>query len=155
MQTKKKRKRTFNSPLEFSRHPLTPSAHLTFVRLTIALLTMMWLASAALVCAPSFAQDSGSAHGHDVVIFATVFTDHGFALPGARARVRRSDEKKFRWEALSDRRGEFAIRVQQGGEYELAIEARGFKPETRKIDARADNRTDLTIQMELVSGGKR
>jgi hypothetical protein len=40
-----------------------------------------------------------------------VFTDQGFALPGARVRVRRADEKKPKWEATSDRRGEFAVRV--------------------------------------------
>ena len=95
-----------------------------------------------------------SSHAHDFVIFATVFTEQGFALPGARVRVRRTDERKFRWEAISDRRGEFGIRVKQGSEYELKIEARGFKPQMRKIDAREGNREDLTLQMEPVAGGK-
>jgi hypothetical protein len=88
------------------------------------------------------------------VIFATVFTDKGFALPGARVRVRREDEKKFRWEAMSDHQGELGIRVKQGAEYELTIEARGFKPQTRKVDAREGDREDLTLQMEQVAGGK-
>ena len=65
-----------------------------------------------------------------------------------------SDEQKFRWEAMSDRRGELGIRVKQGAEYELTIEARGFKPQTRKIDAREGNREDLTLQMEQLAGGK-
>ena len=107
-----------------------------------------------IVSVPIRAQDSRVSHAHDFVIFCTVFTDRGFALPGARARVRRADEKKFRWEALSDRQGEFAIRVPRGVEYELAVEARGFKPEIRKIDARDGNQMDLTIQMEPVPGGK-
>lgn len=93
-------------------------------------------------------------HEHDFVIFATVFTDRGFTLPGARVRVRRSDEKKFRWEAMSDRRGELGIRVQQGAEYEVVIEARGFQTQSRKVDAREGNREDLTLQMEPVAGGK-
>jgi hypothetical protein len=88
------------------------------------------------------------------VIFATVFTDRGFALPGARVRVRREDEKKFRWEAMSDRQGELGIRVPQGAEYQLTVEARGFKEQTRKVDARDGNREDLTLQMEPVAGGK-
>jgi hypothetical protein len=93
-------------------------------------------------------------HVHDFVIFATVFTEKGFALPGARVRVRREDEKKFRWEAMSDRQGELGIRVKQGAEYELTVDAHGFKPQARKIDARGGDREDLTLLMEPVAGGK-
>ncbi len=63
-------------------------------------------------------------------------------------RVRRSEEKKFRWESVSDARGELALRVPQNAEYQMTIEARGFQMQTRKIDARADNRADLSIRME-------
>ncbi len=105
--------------------------------------------------APASAQSSSKTHAHDFVIFATVFTSQGFALPGARVRVRRADEKKFRWEAMSDHQGELGIRVQQDAEYELTVEARGFQPQTRKIDAREGDREDLTLRMEpLAAGGK-
>ena len=100
------------------------------------------------------AQSSRKSHAHDYLIFATVFTDQGFALPGARVRVRRKEEKKFRWEAMSDHQGELGIRVPQGAEYELLAEARGFKPQTRAVDARDGNREDMTIQMERLAGGK-
>jgi len=118
--------------------------------LTIALAGLAWLAGALFVAEPADrAQSSSTSHAHDFLIFTTVFTDKGFALPGARVRVRRSDEKKFRWEGTSDRRGELAFRVPQNAEYEMTIEARGFKLETRKVDAREDNRADLTIRMNL------
>jgi hypothetical protein len=116
-----------------------------------------------LVCVLAAAKVPGTAAGdekqnksqaHDFVIFADVYIERGFALPGAKARVRRSDERKFRWEAISDIRGELGIRVKQGAEYELMIEARGFKPQTRKVDARAGNREELRIQMEPSTGGK-
>jgi len=117
--------------------------------LTIALAGLVWLAGAAFAFEPAGrAQNSSGSHAHDYVIFVTVFTDRGFALTGARARVRRSEEKKFRWEAMSDHQGELAFRVPQGAEYEMTIEARGFKTQTRKIDAREDNQADLTIRME-------
>jgi hypothetical protein len=99
-------------------------------------------------------QKQTDSHAHDFVIFANVFTEQGLTLPGAKVRVRRTNEKKFRWEAVSDGRGELGVRVKQGAEYELTIEARGFKPQTRKIDARGGNREDLTFQMEPVAGGK-
>ena len=53
---------------------------------------------------------------------------------------------------MSDHNGEFGIRVPPGAQYEMIVEAKGFKPETRKIDARDDVRADLTIRMEPLSG---
>jgi hypothetical protein len=118
----------------------------------LALACFLAIAPAARAAAQS--SSSSKSHTRDFLIFATVFTDRGFALPGARVRVRRLEEKKFRWEGMSDSRGELGIRVKQGAEYELTVEARGFKPQTRKVDATDDNRQDLTIQMEQLAGGK-
>jgi Carboxypeptidase regulatory-like domain len=148
--TKKRKKKRFDALFTFFRHPLSLFGHLTPVRLKIVLALFLCLAGAALAVQPqpAGAQNASGSRAHDFVIFTTVFTDQGFALFGARARVRREEDKKFKWEAMSDHRGEFAIRVPQGTEYEMTIEARGFKPETRKIDTRQDNRTDLTIRME-------
>jgi hypothetical protein len=149
MRKKKTKKKRFDPLFHLFRHPPSPFGHLTFVRLTIALAGLTCLAGAVLGIEPARgAQNASGSHAHDFVIFATVFTDRGFALPGARARVRRSEEKKFRWETMSDHQGELAVRVRQGAEYEMTIEARGFKTETRKISTREDNRTDLTIRME-------
>jgi|SRR5579862_848889 hypothetical protein len=148
MTRKKTKKKRFDPFIHFFLHPLSPFGHLIVVRLTIALLALACLAGSTFAFEPAGAQNASGSHAHDFVIFATVLTDRGFTLFGARARVRRADEKKFRWEAASDHQGELAIRVPQGAEYELTIEARGFKTITRKIDARAGNRTDLTIRME-------
>jgi hypothetical protein len=108
-------------------------------------------AAPALECA-GVPQSSSSPHAHDFVVFTTVFTNQGFALPGARVRIRRENDKKFRWEAISDRRGELAIRVPQDSDYELIVEARGYKTQTQKVDAAEGNRADLTIRMEPLSG---
>jgi hypothetical protein len=154
--TKRKTTKRMFSPLpECSRHPLPPFGHpnsrpmLPFAMLILVL--------AVVFSAPAAATDdqkqTGS-HAHDFVIFASVFTEQGFALPGTKVRVRRADEQKFRWEAMSDRRGELGVRVKQGAEYELTIEIRGFKSQTRKIDAREGNQENLTFQMEPLGGGK-
>jgi hypothetical protein len=149
MTKKKTKKKKFDPLFHFFRHPLSPLGHLTVVRLTIALAGLVWLAGAAFALEPGGeAQNSNGSHAHEYVIFVTVFTERGFALTGARARVRHLEEKKFRWEAMSDHQGELAFRVPRGAEYEMTIEARGFKTQTRKIDAREDNQTDLTIRME-------
>ena len=146
MTKRKTKKKRLDAFFDFFRHPLT-SSHLIFMRLTIALVALSCLGGAIAAAPAGAAQDSSSSHARIFVIFTTVFTDQGFALPGARARVRRSDQKKFRWEGMSDHQGEVAFRIPPGAEYELTIEAHGFKPETRKVDAREENQADLTIRM--------
>ena len=139
------------------RHPFLPIGHLICMWRMIpvlALVSALGAISAPALRAGAQTSSSSNSHAHDFVIFATVFTSQGFTLPGARMRVRRADEKKFRWEAMSDRRGELGIRVKQGAEYELTIEARGFKSQMRKVDARDGNREEMTLQMERLAGGK-
>ena len=151
--TKKKRtKKTSDAIFEFPPFPLLSFGRLTGTRWMVVLLAIISLAGG--FTAPACGQDHPNSHANDFVIFATIFTDQGFALPGAKVRVRRTDEQKFRWEAMSDQRGELGIRVKQGAEYEVTIAARGFKPETRKVDAREGNREDLTLQLERLGGGK-
>jgi hypothetical protein len=122
--------------------------------LFLILSTLLMISGVIATPARAAGQNQPSQHANDFLIFVSVFTQQGFSLPGAKVRVRRADEKKFRWEAMSDRRGELGVRVKQGAEYELTIEAPGFKPETRKIDAREGNREDLTFQLEPLPGGK-
>jgi hypothetical protein len=100
-------------------------------------------------------QNQTDSYAYDFVIFASVFNSQSFVLPGAKVHVRRADEGKFHWEAISDSRGELGIRVKQGAEYELTIEAPDCKSQARKINEREGNREDLTFQMEPLTGGKR
>ena len=155
MKTKQTTKRTFERSLQIFQHPLPRLGHLNSMRWMILLLALVSAAGTSSVpVSAGTSQNQNNSHAHDFVIFATVFTEQGFALPGAHVRVRRSHEQKFRWEAMSDRRGELGIRVKQGAEYDLEIEADGFKPQKRKVDAREGNREDLTFQLEQLAGGK-
>jgi hypothetical protein len=67
--------------------------------------------------ASSSSKHSRNSHANDFLIIGTVFNDKAYAFPGVHLRVRRSTEKKFRWETYTNSRGEFAIRVPQGAEY--------------------------------------
>jgi hypothetical protein len=102
---------------------------------------------------PSGAKDKQSAP--PFIVFVTVFNEQGFAFPGAQARLRRAGEKKDRWQALSDRRGEFAMRVPAGQEYELSVSAKGYQPIAQKVDARQLNRVDLTLRLVPASNEKK
>jgi hypothetical protein len=77
------------------------------------------------------------------------------ALPGAKLRIRRASERRFRWDSYSNSRGEFAIRVPQGTDYEMLVQAKGFTDETRPIDAKTGlSEGTLSIQMKKAAGGK-
>ena len=90
----------------------------------------------------------------DFVIFGNVFTEQGFSLPGVEAAVRVAGEKKIRWRAVSDRRGEFAVHVPGGAEYEVTVRAKGFQEQTRKVNGRSGIREDCVFRMQRPPGGK-
>jgi hypothetical protein len=89
------------------------------------------------------------------LFFGTVFTEQGFLLPGAEVKVRRTSERKTRWEAYSDVRGEFAVRVPKGDSYEIQIKAKGYLPMTRTVDSKAGGRQDMVFHMQPDPKGKR
>jgi hypothetical protein len=89
------------------------------------------------------------------VVLGTVFTEQGFALPGAEIRVRRAGEKKVRGEAVSDRRGEFGVRLSSGFEYEVAVKAKGFEEQTQKVDGRSANMQEVVFRMKPAKGEKK
>ena len=111
----------------------------------------------------SEAQSSSSAksgkqkysHANDFLIRGTVFTDKALSFPGVQLRIRRSAEKKFRWEDQTNSRGEFAIRVPQGTQYEMVVRAKGFADQIRTIDARTGSgENNVVFRMEPAKRGK-
>jgi hypothetical protein len=94
-------------------------------------------------------------HVNDFLIRGTVFTDILLAFPSVQLRVRRTGEKKFRWETYTNSRGEFAVRVPQGAQYELAVHAKGFTDQTSTIDARTGDIHDNVVFRMQPAGGKK
>jgi hypothetical protein len=95
-------------------------------------------------------------HANDFLIRGTVFTDKSYAFPGVQLRIRRASDKKFRWQTYTNSRGEFAVRVPQGLEYELVVRAKGFADQTRAIDARGGLSEDSVVfQMQPAAGEKK
>jgi hypothetical protein len=88
------------------------------------------------------------------VLFGTVFTEHGLALPGATVRVRRAGEKKVRGQARTDRRGEFGVRLSAGAEYEVTVEAKGYQAESRKFTAQLGAASNFVFRLQPEPGGK-
>ncbi len=94
-------------------------------------------------------------HVNDFLIRGTVFTDKALSFPGVELRVRRTGEKKFRWESYTNSRGEFALRVPRGSDYELVVRAKGFGEQKRVIEAKTGgNEQSVVFRMQLAPGGK-
>jgi len=94
-------------------------------------------------------------HANDFLIRGTVFTDKALSFPGVQLRIRRAGEKKFRWESYTNSRGEFAVRVPQGSDYEMVVRIKGFAEQTRTIDTKTGgNEESMVFRMQPTAGGK-
>ena len=93
-------------------------------------------------------------HANDFLISGTVFDPKGYAFPGVQLKIRRSTEKRFRWDDFTNSRGEFAVRVPKGWEYEMVVQVKGFADQTRELDAKSGlSEARIVFRMEP-GGGK-
>lgn len=105
---------------------------------------------------PPKAQPKKYSHANDFLIRGTVFTEKALAFPGVELRIRRLGDKKAHWDTYTNSRGEFAVRVPKGSDYELVVHAKGFTDQKRAIDAKNGmNEESLVFRMELLSGEKK
>jgi hypothetical protein len=112
--------------------------------------------SAATPRAPSESSSAGKSKHHradDLVIRGTVFNERGLAMQRVKLRIRRSDQKKARWETYTNSRGEFAVRVPKGPDYEIAAESKGFAKQSQAINGQSEE--NVVLHMQPVSGGKK
>jgi len=98
---------------------------------------------------------SKDSHADDFLVRGTVFSQEGFALPGAELRIRRTSEKKFRWDTASNSRGEFAVRVKMGSDYEVVARAKGYQDQSLAVNAATGERVkELVFRMQRQTGKK-
>jgi hypothetical protein len=132
-------------------HLPRPYIRLTFLSLLILAGLVVHGAFAnpsAVSCgAASASQGNHKPSPNDCLLYATVFTEEGFLLPGADIYVHPVGKKKPVWEATSDRRGEFAVRVPPDGDYEIEVKAKGYVMQTHTVTAQLGERLDMTFHM--------
>jgi hypothetical protein len=106
--------------------------------------------------APQKPQKQKYSHANDFLVIGTIFDPKGYAFPGVELRIRRSTEKKYRWDSYTNSRGEFAVRVPQGSDYEMVIHAKGFTDQTRALDAKTGvSEARIVFHMESAGGEKK
>jgi len=117
----------------------------------------------ALASSATPAQDSSSktdkpnkkkySHANDFLIRGTVFDEKALSFPGVELRLRREGQKKYRWETVTNSRGEFAVRVPQGSNYEILVYVKGYADQTRTVDAKGGgNEETVVFRMQPVTG---
>ena len=85
------------------------------------------------------------------LIFGTVWNTKNEPAYGIPIRIRRANEKKARWDLLSDHRGEFAQRVPTGAQdyiiwADIKVGKGKAKPET-KVHIDNDERVDVSLHL--------
>jgi hypothetical protein len=89
------------------------------------------------------------------LIIGTVFNENALSFPGVEVRVRRKDEKKYRWQTATNSRGEFALRVPEDHEYEVLVHVKKYQDQTRAVTtANGDTQQRLSIKLEPVNSAK-
>ncbi len=86
------------------------------------------------------------------LIYGTVFGPDGRSRYGVPVKIRRADQKKAHWEAVSDHAGEFAVRVPPGAtDYviwaDIKVPKGQPKPETR-VHIENNERVDVGLHLQ-------
>jgi hypothetical protein len=103
---------------------------------------------------PATTQESSSTSKHKskippFLIIGTVFNERALAFPGVQVKIRRKGEKKFHYDTYTNSRGEFAIRVPDGIEYEVVIHQKNYQDQSQVVAANmADVQKRLTFKLE-------
>lgn len=97
---------------------------------------------------PVYAADK-KASGAEGVVAGSVFDAGGRSLRGARALIVSEDAPKKKYQATSDGRGEFAVRVPAGsGRYVITVEAKGFAAQSKAVEVFESEKTSVTFLLE-------
>jgi len=95
-------------------------------------------------------------HVDEFLIRGTVFNDKALSLPGAQLHIKRAGDKKHHWNTYTNSRGEFAIRVPPGSDYEVLVQFKGFADAVQQVDAKNGlSEEDMVFRMDLAPGKKK
>lgn len=84
------------------------------------------------------------------LIFGTVFGPDARPMPNVKIKIRRSTDKKAKWELISDRRGEFAQRVPAGAaDYLISAKPNPKAAQNKEVKVHIENdeRQDIAVHL--------
>jgi uncharacterized membrane protein len=80
------------------------------------------------------------------VVAGSVFDSDGRSLPGCKVMVVSESNSKQKQQALTDRRGEFAVRVPVG-RYVVSVTAKGFQAQQKTVQLEEGEKSNATFQL--------
>ena len=90
------------------------------------------------------------------LLLGTTFTDEGLSLPGIPVTVTRKGEKKPKWRATSDSRGEFALRLPAGHKvYEVATQSKEHENQTQEVEVHGEESVTVIFRLARKGEGKK
>jgi hypothetical protein len=101
-----------------------------------------------------FVANSVFAQTNFCLVKGTVFSPEGRPVPGAKVVIVRVDiqpkqQKESLKQAVSDRLGEFAFRMNVGpAKFRVTVEAPGFATQEKDIEVVGDERTDISVVLK-------
>ena len=101
-----------------------------------------------------FVVNSVFAQTNFCLVKGTVFRPEGRPVPGAKVGIARMDiqpkqQKKLLKQAVSDRLGEFAFRMNVGpAKFRVTVEAPGFAKQEKTIEVVGDERREISVVLK-------
>lgn len=90
------------------------------------------------------------------LLSGSVHSAEGFALPGVPVSVRREEDRKPRWRAISDARGEFALRLPaEAATYEVTTESKEHENQTKRVTVAGTPKETVVVLFRLARKSKR
>jgi Carboxypeptidase regulatory-like domain len=125
-------------------------------RIISLLISLLILAAASIL--PALGDKKKAGAEPYVLLAGTVFQETGFALPNAEVVVTQDaapetkHSKAKKMQAVSDSRGEFALRLPAGNaHYVIKVSAKGFRDEEKPVTVQGEDRLDVTFQLHQES----
>ena len=78
------------------------------------------------------------------IVAGAVFDSNGRSLPGCTVVVVSESDSKQKQQALTDRRGEFALRVPPG-RYTVSVAAKGFESQQKAVQLEEGEKSNTTF----------
>jgi len=108
------------------------------------LLAFLFLLVSAALALPS---DSDAKKPY-ALIFGTVYGRDDRPVYGVKVKIRRADQKKAKWELMSDHSGEFAQRLPAGAaDYVVTTDPKYPAPQV-KVHIENDERKDISLHLQ-------
>ena len=107
-----------------------------------------------LIASCSVASADSKSHARDpyALLFGTIYGPNDLPAYGVRIKIRRADQKKPKWELMSDHQGEFAQRVPAGkADYIISADVKtpnGHPKPELTVHVDNDERKDFVLHLK-------